>query len=90
MRRGLAVVGAVAAVVVLVLIIYLSTKSSLPPGISNGMIIRVDKSGIYKVEGDKLRYYSWAAYVFAGKPMFIEKKASDVSSIAIGAAMPEK
>lgn len=90
MRRGLAVVGALVAVVVLALIIYLSTKSSLPPGISNGMIIRVDGSAIYKVEGDKLRYYSWAAYVFAGKPMFIEKKASDVSSIAIGAAMPEK
>lgn len=90
MRRGLAVVGALVVVGVLALIIYLSTKSSLPPGISNGMIIRVDGSAIYKVEGDKLRYYSWAAYVFAGKPMFMEKKASDVSSIAIGAAMPEK
>lgn len=90
MRRGLAVVGALAVVGVLALIIYMSTKSSLPSGISNGMIIRVDGRDIYKVEGDKLRHYTGAGYVFAGRPAFVEKKSADIAKIPLGADMLEK
>lgn len=90
MHRGLLVFGALALVGVLVLVVVMAQTPSLPAGLSNGMIIQVDGYAIYKIEGGKLRHYTWEAYVLAGKPVPVQKKSADVASVPVGVPMPEK
>jgi hypothetical protein len=90
MRRGLIVLCAVAAVAVIGLIIY-ANMSSLPAGFSEGGVYRCGGSKISKIEGGKSRYYSWPAYVLAGKPAFVDVATCAVfDTIPVGSPMPEK
>lgn len=90
MRRGLIVLCAVAAVALIGLIVY-ANMSSLPAGFSEGGVYRCGGAKIFKVEGGKTRYYSWAAYVFAGKPVFVDVATCAVAdTIPVGSPMPEK
>lgn len=85
------VILAIALVVIIALTsCYFMSKSEgmVPNGVSNGEVIRCIATGkVFKVENGQKRWYSWDAYVRAGKPKFVEKNCSIVSALPNGPDM---
>ena len=88
MKKKLLAAICIVAIVMIVACCMQSSEHMLPHDVKNGEVIRCYATGkVFKVEHGKKRWYSWDAYVAAGKPRFVMKNCSSVSAIPDGPDM---